>query len=420
MRYQAPFFARLVAVAMSATPASADVLVVDAAGGPGSQFTKVNPAVQAAAEGDVIVVRSGNYDLPAYLGSKSLTIQADGAAYFFDMYWGSGGGIVVSNLPAGKRIVLRGLRFLGLFDFAVQTDATSMSAKDCVGSLWIDSCTSNSQIVLKNCANVVVTNSSLQGGDNSGPPSLPIPAIDSVSSNIYLHDTTLIGGNGHGASSSLPLFASVDGAAAVRMVGGTALLSNCSASGGKGGNGYLNSFGGCLSAGLGGPALHLASGNPTVTSIDCVFTIGKTGATPGGCSPPTGTVAAVDVDSGTWTPWAGAPGGFTASSPVRGQQSLQLTFQDVAGSSALVLLSADAASALTPQFSGALHLGSPLLVTGLGSIPAEGTLTLPIVVPPLPAGVLSVVVYLQGATCPPTTPCTLGPPSTVVVLDSTL
>lgn len=408
-----------VALALLAIPASAGVLVVDVTGGPGSQFTQIQPAVQAAAEGDVILVRSGSYN-PVFLGDKSLTIQADGGASLVDPNFGGGGGLSIANLSAGKRIVLRGLQFIGQLDFGNGVFSTSMIAQNCAGTLWIDTCKSNSQVVVTNCANVVVTNSSLRGGDCIQPPLAPRPALDVTTSNLFVHDTILIGGNGYGSSTSLPIHPGGDGSAAMRMVGGTAFLSNCATRGGAGGFGFLHPNAGCLSAGLGGPALHLASGNPAVTTIDCVLAIGNPGNTPGACSPPTGTVPPVDVDSGTWTPWAGTPGGFTASSPVREQQSLQLVFKDAVGSSVFVLLSANASSALTPQFSGALELAVPLLVTGLGSIPAGGTLNLPIVVPPLPAGVLGVVVYLQGATCPPTTPCTIGPPAAVVVLDSTL
>lgn len=408
-----------VALALFAIPASAGVIVVDVNGGPGSQFTQIGFAAQAAAEGDVILVRTGSYN-PVFLGNKSLTIQADGGVTLVDPNFGGGGGLGIANLAASKRIVLRGLKFIGQPDFGNGVYSTSMSAQNCAGAIWIDTCTSNSQVVVTNCAEVVVTNSSLRGGDSILPPLPPRAALDVATSNVFVHDTTLIGGTGHGASTSLPIFVGGDGSAALRIAGGTAFLSNCATRGGMGGFGYLHPNAGCLSAGLGGPAVHLASGNPAVTTIDCVLAVGNPGSTPGACSPPTGTVPPVDVDSGTWTPWAGTPGGFTASSPVREQQSLQLVFKDAVGSSTFVLLSANAASALTPQFSGALQLAVPLLVTGLGSIPAGGTLNLPIVVPSLPAGVLGVVVYLQGATCPPTTPCTIGPPAAVVVLDSTL
>lgn len=408
-----------VALALLAMPASAGVIVVDVTGGPGSQFTQIGFAVQAAAEGDVILVRPGSYN-PVFLGDKSLTIQADGGASLVDPNFGGGGGLSIANLSAGKRIVLRGLTFVGQLDFGNGVFSTSMSAQNCAGTLWIDTCTSNSQVVVTNCANVVVTNSNLRGGDCIQPPLSPRPALDVTASNVFVHDTILIGGNGYNASTSLPIHPAGDGSAALRAVGGTAFLSNCATRGGAGGFGFLHPNAGCLSAGLGGPALHLASGNPAVTSVDCVLAVGNPGNTPGACSPPTGTVLPVDVDSGTWTPWAGTPGGFKASSPVREQQSLQLTFKDAVGSSVFVLLSANTSSALTPQFSGALQLAVPLLVTGLGAIPAGGTLNLPIVVPSLPAGVLGAVVFLQGATCPPTTPCTIGAPAVVVVLDSTL
>jgi len=49
----------LLALLVATAAAQDGVLVVDAAGGPGSQFTDIPPAVAAARPGDRIVVRAG-------------------------------------------------------------------------------------------------------------------------------------------------------------------------------------------------------------------------------------------------------------------------------------------------------------------------------------------------------------------------
>ena len=52
------------------------VWIVDAQLGTGAQYASIQPAVQAALDGDVILVRSGHY--PTFqVGSKSLAICAD-------------------------------------------------------------------------------------------------------------------------------------------------------------------------------------------------------------------------------------------------------------------------------------------------------------------------------------------------------
>ena len=54
-------FARVLSLAALSLCARADVLVVDEAGGPGVDFTDLPPALQAAHQNDLILVRAGSY-----------------------------------------------------------------------------------------------------------------------------------------------------------------------------------------------------------------------------------------------------------------------------------------------------------------------------------------------------------------------
>ena len=65
------------------------IWIVDAANGPGTNFTQLPPAVAAAQSGDTILVRPGNYR-PFDVTGKALTIL------------GAGASSTVLNLPTGN------------------------------------------------------------------------------------------------------------------------------------------------------------------------------------------------------------------------------------------------------------------------------------------------------------------------------
>src|SRR5262245_45172512 len=94
----------------SSIAAQGQVLVVDAAGGPGSDFTDVPSAVSAAVDGDVLLVRSGSYlvdELAIALDGKGLTLVADSGASV------AVGSLDVQDLPAGHFTLLQGLDLHG-------------------------------------------------------------------------------------------------------------------------------------------------------------------------------------------------------------------------------------------------------------------------------------------------------------------
>ena len=61
---------------LSAYTTTQDVVVVDAAFGAGADFLEVQDAVDAASDGDVILIRTGNYD-HVTLNAKGVSLQAD-------------------------------------------------------------------------------------------------------------------------------------------------------------------------------------------------------------------------------------------------------------------------------------------------------------------------------------------------------
>lgn len=81
--------------------------VVDAAGGPGTQFSDIATAIAAVPDGATLVVRAGNYARFA-ISDKSLAILAEpNVTIAPDLALTP---ITIGNLSANKRVVLRGMK----------------------------------------------------------------------------------------------------------------------------------------------------------------------------------------------------------------------------------------------------------------------------------------------------------------------
>ena len=78
--------------------------IVDAAGGPGSNFLDIPPAVSAAASGDTILVRAGTYS--GFTTSKALRVLGAGAS--LTTIIGAAAAVEFRNTPAGQTSLLAG------------------------------------------------------------------------------------------------------------------------------------------------------------------------------------------------------------------------------------------------------------------------------------------------------------------------
>ena len=92
------------------------IWIVDAANGPGTNFVDLPPAIAAAASGDTIIVRAGNYSAFNVSG-KALTIRGAGAAAAHVFGLGPGApsnlGTTIDTVPAGSTFYVSGLSFAG-------------------------------------------------------------------------------------------------------------------------------------------------------------------------------------------------------------------------------------------------------------------------------------------------------------------
>jgi hypothetical protein len=113
----------LLALLLSALPASAGTWIVDDNGGPGVDFTDIAPAIAAASPGDALWVLPGDYS--GFVLDKPLALVAPGGA---TVAWGTND-CKILGLSPGTTATLSGFTFL---------PETSLLVQNCSGTVVID------------------------------------------------------------------------------------------------------------------------------------------------------------------------------------------------------------------------------------------------------------------------------------------
>jgi hypothetical protein len=247
--------------ALSASSASADVFID---GQPGS-YTTLQAAVDAALDGDTLLIEPGLY-ATAVIDGKGLALQALGNGP--PSFTWVRGAIQVRNLPAGSVFSMSDLK-VGWFNATPKpAEVDALRLLDCQGHVRVQRCqlegsvhkvwfpsmtlTRGAALRADNCPRVAVSACHLRGGavGNLGGELIQNGA-DGLTSNqslVALYDSEVFGGEG--SHETQP-----DGGAGgpgVRVVGWGFFASNSSITGGQGGGGdYL----GCTPSGDGGPGL---------------------------------------------------------------------------------------------------------------------------------------------------------------------
>lgn len=409
-RFLAPLLAALAAPFASAQ--NVNVFVVDAAGGAGSAFTEIQPAIDAAASGDLVLVRSGSYSGFSVV-AKSLSIVADAGATV-DVNSSSR----ISLLGADQRVEVVNLQLKNeqiLTGGPVPPPPLTISS--CAGIVWLEHVDALAQLglytpsisglVVSNCDSVVLLRCTVRAVAtflfNPGPGTSGLIASNST---LAIHDGTY-----EGAGSVTPTAGSPSpGAPGASLLGGFAFASGATFKGGKGGNGLT-------SAGSGGPGV-LANG--TFVGLDCTFIGGQGGISDGSWQAPPGPPTA---GSGPITTLAGTARHFEITSPVRELQSATLHFKGLPGENACALLS---------DLSDPVFFFGPLdgaLCVSLGNVNAllfgviapSGAVDVAIPMPDFLPSLMGGRIYFQSFFFDPAvTYVVLGPPSLFVLLDSGL
>jgi hypothetical protein len=396
------------AVSLAATAASAQVAVhvVDSLD-PGA-FHGVSQAVAAAADGDVILVRSLDVESQFTVSGKSLVIAADaglhplaitGFAQNNHLLSQGFGHTIISDLLPGQRVVLRGVHFGGL-DLA-----------DVAGQVWLEDALVNFTSPAMRATNVdslVLHDVELKGPssvNNSFFWKIGGDGLELAGSGAVVHGVLADGGTGHDFScTAFPLVCSnSSGFDAVQMSGSSSLwLAGATLHGGNGGTGGFDGFT-CWSGGNGGHGLLLASGSPhaDLRAVTATGGFGAPGPAPGSClfgggdgvdGQPVATLAGgTQVQPGTAVT-------LDAPSPLREGETLAVSVSGPAGLPLILLAGAGSGVLSIGAVSGPLLTGVPQLILPVGAVPAGGTLTLQATVPELGPGVQALSWTLQVVT----------------------
>lgn len=416
--------------------AAQQIWVVDAAAGAGSNFTDIAPAVAVATDGDVILVRSGNYT-SFTITQKSLAITADlGAACAVS------GTVTIQNLTISQWATLRGLN--------IQGAPAGLNLQNDTGGLWIEGCNisgangvdtpgfyaGGSAAVAAHCDNCILLQCVLTGGFGVSAPMTTVYAdgakggtgLDADHCNLVLYDCQSKGrrGGDAGVTSGFTTNGGAGGNGA-QCTNSTVFASGTLFRGGGGGAGVdsapFPSF--CGFGGNGGNGIWLAGSSfNQFTNLNCTFFGGAAGISQGGsqCSanPPSPGVG-IKTTTGTITNYPGTSRSFTMPSPVREQQNLTLQFSKGApGEEAFIVFSNGAAPFSAPSLLGILL---PDLLTidafDAGVVPGNGTLTTVVALGPLPPTVQASVFFVQSIFVDFTTGnAILGAASELTILDS--
>lgn len=326
-----------------------------------ADFSTAQAAIDAAADGDVIVVRNGAGQTPIQLGGKSLTLVGHEGFLGGKPVLGSGSGVQLGATSAGQTVTLRGLVI-----------APRLEVTDCVGTVWIEDClvspgnapTSQASMIITDSDRVVVLRTDVLA-DDFEPFSLD--AVQVHSGKLYAYGCTFQGNR----PLSVPGKGKPGGDGLEVTTDGFALLDDCSLLGGRGGTSST-----CLVAGDGGAGLRLTNVGSTAWQVESTFSGGAGGNNLGACpdgSPGddvTGNGSANLFDAG------GNSRGLAVTALAVAGDTVSFELDTQPGDQTLVALSLAVSPLLSSAFSGVLlpDLTSPLFFdfTGLSGSFAVG------------------------------------------------
>ena len=372
------------------------VHTVDDGGGAGVDFIEIQDAVNGAAEGDVILVRTGNYD-PVVVSGKSLTIQAEFGSMVrlvdpcnctvsgFPM-------LEVRDLAAGQEVFIRGLVVGGSYfhPFGFPVEAVRVSNNN--GAVWFENTrvadTNNftiQGIVVSNSVGVTFSRCIVsQNGSWGVPPSFFGHGLEVIDSNVAMFACTVNGGESAGRQ----------GGDAVVVDGGTFYASGSSFLGGDGGNGT----GFTPDGADGGDGLRVEDG--ALVRLQDSTILGGAGGTAGSGGIDGVAGQSTQIVSGALVPVIGTARTLVEASPVRaGVDDFVETFTGKPGDWVYRLYATD--GQIPPVYlafeKAPLVLDLNLFGDFMGVMDASGTMISATPSAPMPVGVDGAIITTQAS-----------------------
>lgn len=402
------WFAAIFLLLASAASSQGTVWIVDTV--PGADFATLLPAVQAAQDGDTIVVR--RVAIGPFGPFETVTIEGKGLS------------IVVapgSNFPGIEAVTIRGLAA----DQSVTVQGLGVRRgyllDECDGQVWLERCASGggeafAPIQVFDSDDVVL----VSGGFTINPPFGAAPGdpmqngLRVINSSVACFDT-LIRGNGGGPG----IFAT----------NSTLHLESCEVSGGWGRFGENGDFGTgccCTSGQDGGVGLRLSSGSTCRVRATSIVggPGGLGGSNPGGGDCSDGAPgASLDVPSGnTYAELFGIERSVRVPSPVSESGSAALLFEGGSGDLTFLLITRDPLRlSLDVPYAGELFFDPAFGVFPVGVLDANGTLVFGLTAPPPVAPFAALELTAQALYFHATTGLpSVSAPSRAVFLDAAL
>ncbi len=393
-----------------------NVIVVAPSGG---DFTQMQAAVDAAVDGDTLLVKSGTYATFS-IANKALTVIGDTGATV-DIV----GGVRARNLDTGKTLVIANLHATGdpIGTFAARY---GLNLSDNFGHVRVERCTftgsgaypTNDGARVFHCSDVSFAHCTLRGGDATSGAS-PDGAqggdgIDATESTVTCYDSQLIGGAGQAGSMA-------DGGAGgdgCRAIASELFASGCAFSGGAGGeSGGDGLCFTCSAGGHGGAGIEVSAAIAT-RLLDCTAQGGTGGALdPDECCSDPGFVGAARVGSG-YEDLPGPSRHLSSPTPVRELTTTTIDFTGTPGEQVILILARTTAHLYADAESGVELVGLPMRLIPMGTVPASGVLTKSLSIFGV-GSVPAVRIYLQAFFTDPQFNSVLSGPSTLVVLNQT-
>ena len=428
------FPARLVGVLALCAAARGGVLTV---GPGGSDYTQIQPAVTAALDGDVVLVRAGAYAQFA-IDDKSLSVVAAAPGTVHVL-----GQVRVQDLAAHRRVALIDLSVTGQGENALLLWGNQGSVRVRGGTWrgtddldWLE--WRNAAIEATDCQDIALRECVLVGGrgvDAKLSPWVMGPgsggdAIRATNCRLALFHCTLSGGDG-GSDGIEEGYNGGGGGDGLHLAGGFLFSANCSFSGGDGGQGgeedgippFWNE------AGHGGPGGHGLRLDGLAVAVQAELLASPASGGAGGAggpgywgpngSPgaPGLSVALLGSASATTVPHAPrrliAPGLWHGASPV------SLEVRGVPGELVLLAVSPKAGFKPQPDRKGVALLGGIPTLRIVGQLDASGSLQRTFAPADPPGGREGLTFELQAVLVNPLTGAHLSGPSTTVLVDST-
>lgn len=389
-------------------------------------------AIDAAADGDTILVHGGSYDLVTLLG-RSLVVVAEPEQS------ASLGGLRVLAVGAGQTCTVSG------FAIPATTLGPAIEVEDCVGAVRLQALQATARpsadgARVAGSSDVAITRCTLRGGDQTPTPG-PDPVIFPVgrglavaASSVAVYETSCLGGTGQHSHFINTAFgqvpAGVGGAAVEVSASSTFFAAMCTLTGGTGGAGralscvHLMCGIGPTAGGAGGAGIAVEAGS-TAALTDGVLQGGSggIGGSGGQCCPQTIWPPAANGAAGPAS--IGAPvdlgidvARLSAPSTAREGTLLALAISGTPGDQAVLLTSYTPRWQLELGLGGVFLCGLPVRRLPLGTIGPAGTLAASLPLPGLAAGVEAELRHLQIFVRTGTGPLRPGSPSWTTVLDA--